>query len=68
MNMISMNNKYYLLFKFINECIMKKSSINDITGDSLKSKTSSKSYRDNYDLIFNKKDKEKKEEKKTTSS
>ena len=27
---------------------------NDITGDKIKSKTNSKSFRDNYDSIFNK--------------
>ena len=28
---------------------------NDITGDSIKSRTNSKAYQDNYDLIFGKK-------------
>lgn len=32
---------------------------NDITGDSLISKTNNESYRNNYDLIFGKKDKKK---------
>ena len=29
---------------------------NDITGDSIQSKSNSKKFRDNYDAIFNKKD------------
>lgn len=29
---------------------------NDITGDSIQSKSTSKKFRDNYDAIFNKKD------------
>ena len=35
---------------------------NDVTGDSIRSKASSKAYRDNYDKIFGKK--KKKEDKK----
>lgn len=32
---------------------------NDVTGDSIRSKSSSKAYRDNYDRIFRKKKKDK---------
>ena len=34
---------------------------NDITGDAIQSRTSSKAWDDNYDLIFRKKDKKKDE-------
>lgn len=34
-------------------------SINNITGDQLKSKSTTQSYRDNWDLIFSKKSDEK---------
>lgn len=32
-------------------------TMNDVTGDSIRSKAQSKKYRDNYDLIFGKKKK-----------
>jgi len=35
---------------------------NDITGDSIKTKSSSQAYRDNWDAIFGKKEKEVKED------
>jgi len=35
---------------------------NDVTGDSIKTKTNSKKYRDNWDRIFGNKKKEKKDE------
>lgn len=40
---------------------------NDITGDSIKTKSASKKYYDNYDLIF-KKNKEENNDKNTNSS
>ena len=39
-------------------------SYNNITGDALVSKSSTKKFRDNYDKIFSKPDKEKKDERK----
>ena len=38
---------------------MGKASKNDITGDSIQSKTTSQAYLDNYDRIFNQKTKQK---------
>lgn len=38
---------------------MAKASKNDITGDSIQSKTTSQAYLDNYDRIFNQKTKQK---------
>ena len=38
------------------ERIIKMATRNDITGDSIQSKSNSKKFRDNYDAIFNKKD------------
>lgn len=34
-------------------------AVNDITGDSLRTKAASENYRNNYDMIFGKKDKNK---------
>jgi len=41
---------------------------NDVTGDKLQTKVSNKKYRDNWDIIFNKKDKDNTKDKNNNDS